>query len=371
MLTIKLQNFLSQRQECGLYRKRQLINQNEINFSSNDYLSLSNHTSIKQAYEEGFQRYSTGSGGSMVVCGYHPIHRTLEQTFAEVLKVDQCLLFSSGYAANLSVAALLGCLCFPTLIDKAAHASIYDGLKLSNVNYLRYRHNDMVDLSTKIKRISENAVIMTESVFSMSGQIAPLAEMVKLSRSSASALIVDEAHAFGVMGRQGMGAVRQTELTQDEVPLRVIPFGKAYASAGAIVAGKEAWIEALLQCARPYIYSTAISPAIAYGLLKSLDIIRSAEERRIKLQETISYFRNALRHSSLKWRDSLTAIQQLQLGCPHRAQRYAMKLREQGIVCIPMRPPTVSRQETGLRIILNCNHQAEHIDYLMKCLHQL
>lgn len=372
MLAIKLQKFISQIQEHGLHRQRQLAGPCEmINFSSNDYLSFSNDRRVKHAYEEGFRRYGTGSGGSMVVCGYHPIHQSLEQAFAEALAVDRCLLFSSGYAANLSVAGLLGQLGMQAVIDKAVHASIYDGLKLARVQYFRYRHNDLMDLSAKIKRAEGDAVIMTESIFSMSGQQAPLAAIAKLSQSHVSAMIVDEAHAFGVIGTQGLGAVMQDNLTQEDVPLRIIPFGKAYASAGAIVAGQALWIEALLQCARPYIYSTAISPAVAYGLLQTLEIIRGAEERRAMLREAICYFRNALYDSPLMWRNSSTAIQQLKLGCPYRAQEYAVKLREQGILCMPMRQPTVSKQETGLRIILNYAHQAEHIDYLMKCLHQL
>lgn len=147
--------------------------------------------------------------------------------------------------------------------------------------------------------------------------------------------------------------------------------GKAFAASGAIVAGQSVWIDALLQSARSHIYSTAISPAYAFGLLETLPIIRGADERRTKLSQLVSYFREAVCHSPYQWRDSCSPIQQLQLGCPHRALQYAKKLQELSILCLPMRQPTVNKQETGLRIVLNYHHQPEHIDHLFKCLEQL
>jgi len=368
MLSHALPAHLAKLQQQGLYRQRPVFDHTwVINFSSNDYLSLAAEQSIQHAYQTGFQRYPAGSSASMMAGGYHAIHQKVEQAFAAALEVDDCILFTSGYAANLSVANLLGHLQAMVVIDKSVHASIYDGLKLGSAGYVRYLHNDLADLLTKIKSTTNTAVI-TESVFSMSGQLAPLAAMATLCSAHQSELIVDESHAFGILGPQGLGAVAQHQLTQEDVPLRIIPLGKAYAACGAIVAGSRVWIDALLQAARPAIYSTAISPAFAHGLLATLDIVRAADQRRAKLQNLINYFRQAVINAPLKWRDSSSPIQQLQLGCPHRALAYAQILRQQSINCLPIRQPTVSKHESGLRIVLNYNHQPEDIDKLFRCL---
>ena len=158
-------------------------------------------------------------------------------------------------------------------------------------------------------------------------------------------------------------------LTQTDVPLRIIPLGKAYAACGAVVAGAGAWIDALLQVARPYIYSTAISPAYTYGLLETLAVIQAADDRRKHLSTLVTYFRDAIQSSPFVWRDSSSPIQQLQLGCPNRALRLADQLREEGILCLPIRQPTVNKQETGLRVILNYQHQPEDIDRFLRGVH--
>lgn len=373
MLTDQLKQYSATLVHQGLHRQRCVhhIDDKSLHFSSNDYLSLAFDPRIKKAYQQGIDRYPLGSGGSMVVSGYHATHEALERAFAEALKVDDCLLFSSGYAANLSVIGLLAHFDVHLLIDKSVHASIYDGATLAGIRYSRYLHNHLADLAAKIKNTPANTMLMTEGLFSMSGQVAPLAEIARLTKKNLQGMLVDEAHAFGVLGEQGLGAVVSQQLTQKEVPLRVIPLGKAGAASGAIVAGQSAWIDALLQSARPYIYSTAISPAFAHGLLETLEVIRHADDRRAKLNQLVAYFREAIRQSPLKWCDSLSPIQQLQLGCPQRALYFAQGLREQSITCLPMRPPTVGKQETGLRVILNYRHQPEDIDYLFRCLHQL
>ncbi len=368
MLTHRLKQHRIALIKLGLHRTRQVHPTDErvINFSSNDYLSLTDDPRIKKAYQDGLNHHPVGSGGSMLVCGYHAAHKAVEAAFSEALGVDDCLLFSSGYAANLSVIALLAQFNAHILIDKGVHASIYDGLRLSQASYSRYLHQNVSDLALKNKKLPETTVILTEGTFSMSGQSAPLREMAQVGRP----LIVDEAHAFGVLGQEGLGSVVQHQLTQAEVPLRIIPLGKAFAASGAIVAGHTLWVDALLQSARPYIYSTAISPAFSHGLLETLKIIRAADDRREKLRDLVQYFRQAIKGSPLTWADSASPIQQLQLGCSHLALQYADKLREHDIICTAMRKPTVSQQETGLRIILNYAHQPAHIDSLLNCLYQ-
>ncbi|MDI9818803.1 MULTISPECIES: 8-amino-7-oxononanoate synthase [unclassified Legionella] len=354
----------------GLYRQRSVVSWDAelLNFSSNDYLSLKQDKRVGKAYQTGFEKYPSGSSGSMVVCGYHPVHKKLEEAFSKALQVDDALLFSSGYAANLGVVSLLAGAGGHLLIDKALHASLYDGIKLADARYTRFMHNEADSLSSKLAKNILNPVVLTEGIFSMSGQMAPLAQISQVAKQFEAALVVDEAHAFGICGEQGLGAVVCDELTQEEVPLRIIPFGKSFASQGAVVAGQKVWIDALLQSARSYIYSTAISPAMSYGVLETLTIIRESDDRRRKLFQLIDYFRKAIENSPLKWQNSTTPIQQLKLGCPHKALDYTKKLRNQGIFCQAIREPTVSKKNTGLRIILNCHHEPEDIDKLLSAL---
>lgn len=374
MITKTLTAHLSQLKQRGLHRRRMLNRSDDksiINFSSNDYLSLSEELSIRQAFQRGFAHYPTGSGGSMVISGYHESHRELEQAFAQALGVDDALLFSSGYAANLGIISLLAHFNAHFFIDKAAHASFYDGLRLAEGTYTRYLHNNLTSLANKLVLRPAHPVIVTESVFSMSGQATDLLKMAELCTTYQADCIIDEAHAFGILGKEGLGAVIHYGLSQKEIPLRIIPLGKAFAFQGAVVAGDGEWIDALLQLARSYIYSTAISPAQAYGLAETFAFIRSADERRRKLTKLIHYFHNAIKCSPLKWRDSATPIQQLQLGCPHKALAYAKALLSRGIFCQAIREPSVSKQDTGLRIILNYHHEAKDIDGLIKNLHQI
>lgn len=373
VITNFLADYVSDCKQKGLYRQRTVISQQAgcLNFSSNDYLSLTMDSRIQKAYQTGFMHYPTGSGGSMLVSGYHPIHQALERAFSDALHVDACVIVSSGYAANLSLMSVLSTVNAHVLLDKAAHASMYDGLRLSAVKHTRFLHNDLADAALKMKRLPERSALVTESIFSMSGQISPLSDFAQLATDHKMTLLVDEAHAFGVLGREGLGGVVHHGLTQEEVPLRVIPLGKACAGSGAIVAGQAVWIDALLQTARSHRYSTAVSPAYAYGLLETLDVLRQADARRASLSETVAYFREQIHHSPLIWRDSETPIQQVQFGCPKRAVAVAERLKQQGIVCVPMRQPTVSLPETGLRVMLNYCHTPQDIDTFFNRLHAL
>ena len=367
-----IQKILAEKIQTNLYRRRDVLIQtrSRLNFSSNDYLSLASNPAIKKAYQEGVKQHPVGSGGSMVVCGYHPIHQTLERTFAEALGVEDALVCSSGFLANLSVVHLLVHLKRFMMIDKEVHASIYHGLRQHKALYGRYRHNDVNALAHQLARAPEFGVIITESLFSMSGQIAPLEDLLRVGLAKNHRLVVDEAHAFGVMGPEGLGLVKQEGLGIDDVPLRIIPLGKSFASQGAIIAGSGIWIDALLQVAYPYIYSTGISPAWAYGVLETLDWIRKADARREKLSALVAYFRSQIAHSPLTWRDCKGPIQQLQLGCPKRSLQLAQDLKMRAMDCVAIRQPTVRKAETGLRIILNHHHECEDIDGLLTCIHE-
>lgn len=373
-LTNKLNQAKLLKQAKGLFRTRTLLQADAVkyNYSSNDYLSLTNDSKVKAFYQQAFAKYPTGSTGSVVISGYSSAQSQLESKLAAALEVDACMLFSSGYAANLAVVSVLAEHAAQLVIDKSVHASIYDGIKLSGAKYTRYLHNDLQSLQSKLQSFSADIdfAVITESIFSMSGQIADLAQIKRILTPYNTNLIVDEAHAFGVVGERGLGAVAAAGLTQDDVPLRIIPLGKAGAGFGALVAGSSIWIESLLQM-RPAVYSTAVSPAFAYGLLETIEYIQSLDVRRAKLQTLISYFRALITQSGLTWRDSASHIQQLQLGCPFKACALADGLRAEGILCMPIREPTVRRHETGLRVILNYQHAVEDLDYLFMCLQKL
>lgn len=357
MNSLVFRQLLEDKRQQGLLRQRQVLEKGLVNFSSNDYLALSQSPGLAESYQQGFKRYPIGSGGSMLICGYHDSHKALEKAFSEFLEVDDSLLVSSGYTANLAITALLKQAEATCIIDKGVHASIYDGLQQAKVPFVRFQHNCLEDFNSTVLESPANAVVITEGIFSMSGQQAPLSQIAEKGID----LIVDEAHSFGILGHQGRGAVNQSGLSVEAVPLRVIPLGKAMAGQGAIIAGDKIWLDALQQVARSYIYSTGFSPAMAYGLQCALEQLADAEEARRHLGDLIQLFRECIKQSSLTWENSSSPIQQLQLGCPFKAMEVYHHLKQNGLLCLPMRQPTVSLKATGLRIILNASHQSEEV----------
>lgn len=373
MRTNRVKQLLQHHHQDGLYRARRCqINQpGRLNFTSNDYLALASDRDVQEAYQKAFRDYPCASAGSMFAGGYHEAHQRLESDFAQALAVDSCVLFASGYAANLALMALCKALDATLVLDKAAHASIYDGMGMSRVTYRRYPHQDLARLSSLLQQCSEETLVFTESVFSMSGHKSALTDVAGLCAQHETPLIIDEAHSFGLYGPNGLGGVAEAGLSQTQVPLRVIPFGKAMASTGAVVAGQKDWIELLLQGARPLIYSTAMSPAQAVGLLSAFECLQKAEAKRQELQRLVTSFQQRAKNSCLTWRESSTPIQQLQLGCAQKAVALSKRLREQGIDCTAIRQPTVPKAETGLRVTLNAQHTEADLEAFFDTVHAL
>ena len=368
----QLDFFLENLKKNNLYRKRnESRNHFDILFCSNDYLSLSNEPIIKEGYLEGVKDYPIGSGGSMVVSGHHQVHQKLEQQFSDFLEVDDSILFNSGYVANLSIMRLLKKLELHLIIDKAIHASVYDGISAQDLSFTRYAHQNTTQMMRKIKQVQKDKVLMTEGIFSMSGHVASLKVMAEFCQTLNMPIIVDEAHSFGVLGCEGRGAVHVAGLTQKEVPLRVIPLGKAMASTGAIVAGQKKWIDALIQCSRPYIYSTGLSAAHAFGLRHTLKQLIQADEKRDNLYNNIQYFRQQIKYSKWQWKNSHSPIQFLETGCSKTALNMSEVLKNARISCIAMRPPTLPPKETGLRVTLNASHQPAMIDKFFSVVEKL
>jgi len=340
-----------------------------INFCSNDYLGLSQHLDVVSALQESAAYHGVGSTGSALVCGYHQEHASLETEISQWLGYEKALYFGSGYLANLAVMQSLlgpGDVCVQ---DKLNHACLLDGARLAYCELKRYPH---ADVSAALRQLASHrdgaAILATDAVFSMDGDIAPLLDLVLLTRSQDAMLYVDDAHGIGVLGPEGRGSVAASKLTSKEVPLLVLPMGKAFGGQGAMLCGSEAVIGHISETARPYLFSTAPPPAMAAAMRASLKLIRTEPWRRAKLASLIARFRRAAFRHGLPLRDSQTAIQPIILGDNTKALNVAKSLEAQGYLVSAIRPPTVPDGQARIRITLTALHSEEHVDGLVKAL---
>lgn len=366
------------KQAPDLIRKRYAIadrNENEIcladnclvNFSSNDYLGIATHPAIKKAFIKGVERYGFGSGGSALVSGFYRPHRALEEKFAEFLQRDDAVLFNSGYHANLGVISAVANRHSAIFLDKLCHASIIDGVHLSRAHYFRYAHQDLNHLC-RLADESEanNKFLITESVFSMEGNISPIDQIAILAKTKQMKLLVDDAHGIGVLGAAGRGICDYYQLNQDSVPYLIAPLGKAFASYGAVVAGSRDFIEHLLQFAKTYRYSTALPPAIASASMAALDVIQHENWRRSKLNELTRYFiKQAKERNLCLSSEAITPIKAILIGANLAALKIHQALLEKGFFISCIRPPTVPVGTARIRISLNCLHTEQNITQLL------
>ncbi|NIN34047.1 MAG: 8-amino-7-oxononanoate synthase [Gammaproteobacteria bacterium] len=375
-----LSSSLADIREQGLFRSPPIIEQREgtrivvnhrplINFCSNDYLGLAQHPQIKQAMAEAAQRYGTGSSASPLICGKTTLHQQLEQKIAKLTGRDRALLFNCGFMANLAaVSALVGGGKLEIFLDRLCHASILDGVLASGVRFQRYPHVDMAGLKNRLdKPVDSTRLVITESIFSMDGDIAPLDEISRLCRRSDTLLYIDDAHGLGVLGKSGRGALEHFMLGQDEAPLVMGTFGKALGVHGAFVAGKEAYIDLLIQRARPYIYSTSMPAPVAAAALKALEVLNAEQHRRAHLHELIDHYNTGLAAKGFEAGTS-TPIQPLIIGSAQKTMEICECLQDQGVFVMGIRPPTVARGESRLRITLSASHSVEEVDHLINCL---
>lgn len=349
-------------QQKNLFRERK-IKPAGLCFSSNDYLDLVQDREVIQAFCEGACEYGLGSTGSALVSGYTKAHARLEAAFADYVSRDRALLFSNGYMANAAVLqAVLGRKDI-VFQDKLNHASLLDGAQLSHADQKRYRHLDIDHLEALLKTTqASKKLIVTDHVFSMTGEIAPVPSLIKLAHQHQSLLIIDNAHGLGVI---------DFPYSQAEVPLLVCPLGKAFGGSGALVAGPHDLIETLIQFARPYLFSTALSPALAHALQKSLEIIETQTWRRKKLLSNIAYFKKVALQKRLPILKSATGIQMLQIGDDLKAQALSDALYKRRLIVRAVRPPSVPIGQAGLRITLSCKHEQAEIDFLLSQLESL
>ncbi len=341
-----------------------------INFAANDYLGLASHPRVNEALAGGAKRWGAGAGASHLLSGHTRAHAAFEKTLADFLECERALLFSTGYMANLGVIGALAGRGDSVIEDRLSHASLLDAAVLSRARLLRYAHADIEAARNCLGRAAGRRLLATDAVFSMDGDIAPLANLVQLTRETDAVLVVDDAHGFGVLGNSGRGTLEHLGIGSAEVPARVVTFGKALGVFGAAVVGSRNLIETLVNHARTYVYTTAFPPALAVALGAALAVLRAEDWRREKLREHIARFRDRARTRGLPLADSSTPIQPVLLGQVDIAVAMARLLETQGYYVPAIRPPTVPEGSARLRISLSAAHETAQIEGLVCALAQ-
>ncbi|CAH0648615.1 MULTISPECIES: 8-amino-7-oxononanoate synthase [Pseudomonas] len=370
---------LAERRAADLYRQRPLLEspqgpevvvdgQRLLAFCSNDYLGLANHPEVVGAWQAGAERWGVGGGASHLVIGHSTPHHQVEEALAELTGRPRALLFSTGYMANLgAITALVG-QGDTVLQDRLNHASLLDGGLLSGARFNRYLHNDPASLASRLDKAVGNTLVVTDGVFSMDGDLADLPALAEVARARGAWLMVDDAHGLGTLGAQGGGIVEHFGLGVDDVPVLIGTLGKACGTSGAFVAGSEELIEALVQFARPYIYTTSQPPALACATLKSLELLRRESWRREHLAALIRQFREGAQQIGLELMDSPTPIQPIVIGDSAQALRLSRMLRERGLLVTAIRPPTVPAGSARLRVTLSAAHSQAQVQLLLNAL---
>jgi len=347
-------------------------------FCSNDYLGLAAHPVVVAALREGAELYGAGSGASHLVSGHSRAHALLEERLAafeaQHLVDARALYFCTGYMANLATLTALGADADAMIFSEALnHASLIDGARLAKAGVTVYPHGDVAALEAKLAASTASSkIVVTDSVFSMDGILAPLPELLAVCERHGAWLVVDDAHGFGVLGQHGRGALEHFNLRSPNL-VYVGTLGKAAGVGGAFVAAHEAVVELLVQRARPYIYTTAAPPALAHALLASLDIIEGEEgvRRRAHLSALIAQLDGALHLARWQRPFSPTAIQPVVIGANDEALRVAARLHEQGLWVPAIRPPTVAPGTARLRVTLSSAHTGQDVAQLAAALNQL
>ncbi len=343
-----------------------------LTFSSNDYLGLAASPILSEAAANAAYKWGVGSGGSHVVTGHMQPHEELEQALAAFVGSPRALFFSTGYMANTGIVPALVGREDAVFSDRLNHASLIDAVLLSRAENIRYRHNDINHLESLLKKSqARRKLILTDAVFSMDGDVAPIPELYELAQRHDAWLVIDDAHGFGVLGEEGRGTLSHFKIPVSPRLIYIGTLGKAAGVFGAFAAGTENVIEWLLQRARTYTFTTATSPIIAATIIKSLELIRKGSLLRAHLFSLVERLRLGL--SQTKWQllSSPTAIQPVIIGENRKTLEIAQKLADQGIFVPAIRPPTVPKGSARLRISLSAGHNVEQIDLLINALKAL
>lgn len=344
-----------------------------INFSSNDYLGLNHHDEINKAMQEGVQRFGVCASASSLVTGFHYAHQALEDTICQWLNKPRCLIFSSGFSANVALFQTLGQETGQKgahfYLDKLSHASMLDGAFSSKAKVKRFAHNNTVQLAQLLSNSSgQNKLIASEGVFSMDGDQANLIELARVANLNNAWLYIDDAHSIGVIGKKGQGSASILP-ADSQADITMATLGKAIATSGAFLACDENLHDYLINFARHYIYSTAISPAIAWATIKSIELIQKEQWRREKISELSDLFLSLL-DSSIEVIPSQSSIHAIIIGDESKALKISEQLKNQGIWLTAIRPPTVAVGSSRLRVTICASHNHNNIKHLANSLNQ-
>ena len=370
---------LAEREAGGLRRSRRLLESPQrarvtvdgreyLAFCSNDYLGLAADPRLSAAANEGIARYGVGGGASHLIIGHSTAHHELEEALARFVRQPRALLFSTGYMANMGVVSALTGRGDAIFADRLNHASLNDAALVSRAVFKRYAHNDLDALDRLLKTTpARRRLVVTDAVFSMDGDIAPVAALLELCERHDAYLFIDDAHGFGVLGEAGRGTLAHFNMASDRF-IYMATLGKAAGVAGAFVAGDATLIETLIQNARTYIYTTATPPLLAHALLTSLQIIAAEEWRRERLRALILQLREGLAAAPWTLMSSDTPIQPLLVGGNDEALALSASLAAAGLLVPAIRPPTVPQGTARLRISLSADHEAADVARLVEAL---
>jgi 8-amino-7-oxononanoate synthase len=340
-------------------------------FCSNDYLGLANHPELIAAACAGAGRYGVGAGASHLILGHSIAHHVLEDALAHFVQLPRTLLFSNGYMANLGVVTALVGHGDAVFADKLNHASLNDAALLSRAKFRRYPHNDLAALERLLAASrAYRKLVVTDAVFSMDGDLAPVPGLLALCERHDAWLLLDDAHGFGVLGVGGRGVLSHFNIASSRV-IYMATLGKAAGVSGAFVSAEREVIEMLIQRARSYIYTTATPPLLAHALLTSLELIVGETWRRERLTQLATLLRSRLRTKHWRLLPSSTAIQPLVIGANDVTLRVSGQLAERGLLVPAIRPPTVPRGTARLRISLSAAHNADDVERLAAALNEL
>lgn len=366
---MRIANALEERKQSQGYRVRQVAQDHSdcLNFASNDYLGLSHSPELIQAWQKGAELYGVGSGGSSHVTGYHAPLQQLERRLAEWLGYDRAIVYSSGFAANQALIQLLIEKNDWIIADKLSHASLIEAAMNSKGNFKRFAHNDSDSLRHLLSKVDRDQAVLTvtEGIFSMDGDEAPLNTIqAVIEKNHNHWLIVDDAHGIGVHGQEGKGTCDRQGIHPD---ILIVTFGKAFGISGAAILCSDSMAEYLVQKSRALIYSTAIPPAQAYTLMKSIEVISQSDDKRAYLHSLIRYFKSELKDLGIE-NHSNSAIQPIIIGSNEESLRVAQILKDHHIWVLAIRPPTVPPNSARIRLTLNANHTQENIDQVIGAL---
>jgi 8-amino-7-oxononanoate synthase len=355
------------------YRTRLILNENVINFSSNDYLSLKDNQITKQKLIHNIDKLSLGSGASVLVSGYHLIQKELEKFISEFKQTEDCIVVGSGYMTNVGLIQAISDEEDIIFSDELNHASIIDGIRISKAKKVIYKHCDVEDLEEKLKKYHAKGkkIIITDGVFSMEGDIAPLDKIIEISKKYDAVVIVDDAHATGIIGEEGRGSLNYFNLLPDSNIIQMGTLSKAVGSYGAFICGSRILIDYLVNTMRSVIFTTGLSPIQNFISLENFKILAKEDFRRKEVLEKSKYLASSLKNKGIDVKFFGTPIISLIVGKEEKALKLRDRLLEKGVFVQAIRPPTVPDGTSRLRITINYNHSYEDIERLCEVLDEL